>query len=280
MYEDDEGVAGERLSKVLAQRGVTSRREAEQWIADGRVTVNRELVTGVVFVDPEHDEIRIDGKPLPGEPDAVYYLMYKPRGAITGRNDPKGRKSVFDLLEDLDERVEPVGRLDFDTEGALLLTNDGHLAHKLLHPSRHVPKRYLVKCYRKPNDRDLEAIRTGVFLEDGKTAPALVRIVESTETENTWLEVTVTEGKNRLIRRMFAKLGHPVSKLRRESFATISIRGMERGQVRPLTGVEVQRLREIAEGKKPAKAGQKRGKGFAKAKPKTRRPKRKQKPRA
>lgn len=265
---------GERLAKLLARRGVASRRKAEELIALGQVTVNGEVATGAVPVDARKDRILVDGRPLPAEPELVYYLMYKPRGTITGRDDPKGRPSVLDLMEDIDVRVEPVGRLDYDTEGALILTNDGELAHQLLHPSRRVPKRYVVKCFRKPDDRDLDAIRTGVFLEDGKTAPAMVRVMESTEKENTWLEVTVTEGRNRLVRRMFAKLGHPISKLRRESFATISLRGLERGQVRRLTGAEVKRLREIASGEKPKRAGHKRGKGFALPKPKTKRIKR------
>lgn len=274
MYEDDFAPEGVRLSKLLASRGVASRRKAEEILDEGRVTVNGETVSGVVFVDPEVDEIRLDGKPLPDEPEKVWYLLYKPRGCITGRDDPQGRTSVFEYLHEIDDRVEPVGRLDFDTEGALLLTNDGAVAHRLLHPSRHVPKRYLAKVYRKPDDNDLKAIREGVYLDDGKTAPAKCRIVESTDTENTWIEVTVTEGRNRLIRRMMAKLGHPVSKLRRESFATISLRGLERRQFRKLTRAEVKRLEEIAAGQKPQKAGQKKGKGFAKAKPKRKRIKR------
>jgi len=273
MYDDEPSPDGQRLARLLARRGVASRREAERMIAEGRVTVNGQVPEGPAFVDLDRDAIRIDGKRIPREPPRGYFVIYKPRGTITSRNDPKGRKSVLDLAQNLPCRVETVGRLDYDTEGALLLTNDGDLAHRLLHPSRKVPKRYLVKCYRRPSDKDLEAIRTGVYLEDGKTAPALARIVETTrEGANAWVEVTITEGRNRLIRRMFAKLGHPVSKLRRESFATISIRGLERGQVRALTRNEVQRLQEIAAGMSPRKAGRKRGKGFAKAKPKPRRP--------
>jgi pseudouridine synthase len=260
-------MAEERLSKVMSSRGLCSRREAETWIAEGRVTVDGEPVHEVVPVDPSVHDIRVDGKPLPPEPEHVYLLLYKPRGCITGRDDPRGRKSVFDVVGELPTRVEPVGRLDYDTEGALLLTNDGALAHALTHPKNQVPKRYLAKVYRTPDERDFSAIRTGVFLDDGRTAPARARVVEQTDTENAWVEITVTEGRNRLIRRMFGKLGHPVSKLRRETFATLSIRGMERGQVRPLTGEELQRVRDIAEGVRPARAGGKRA-GWAKAKPK------------
>ncbi len=262
---------GKRLSKVIAARGVASRREAETMIGEGRVTVNNETVSGVVFVDSD-DEIKVDGKMLPPEPPKVYFLLYKPRGYITGRKDPEGRKSVLELVEDLRFRVEPVGRLDYDTEGALLLTNDGDLAHQLTHPSRKVPKRYLAKVYRTPSDKTLGTLATGVFLEDGRTHPAKVRIADTTDGTNAWVEVTVTEGRHRLIRRMFAQLGHPVSKLRRESFGTISIRGMERGQIRTLRKTEITRLQELARGVNPSKAGKKKGKGFAKAKPKRVRP--------
>jgi 23S rRNA pseudouridine2605 synthase len=255
-----------RVAKLLAKRGVASRREAESWIAEGQVTVNGELAEVTTFVDPSTDVVKVNGKPIPAAPPKVYYLMYKPKGYITGRDDPEGRKSVLELLGDTPIRVEPVGRLDFDTEGALLLTNDGDLAHLLTHPSRQIPKRYLVKVYRTPDERDLKAIRDGVFLDDGRTTPARVRVLETTDTENAWLEVTVTEGRYRLIRRMFAQLGHPVSKLRRETFATLTIRGMERGQVRPLTGDEVERLRALAEGRKAQRVAHKRGKGFAKPK--------------
>lgn len=259
-----------RVAKLIAERGLTSRRDAEKWIEEGRVSVNGAVIdTPAVVVDPDRDTVAVDGKRLPAPPDRVYYLMYKPRGCIVTREDPEGRKTIWDLLDIEDTTVQAVGRLDFDTEGALILTNDGELAHALTHPSRQVPKRYLVKVYRTPNESDLQAIRDGVFLEDGKTKPALVRVMDATDKANAWVEVTVTEGRNRLVRRVFAQLGHPVSKLRRESFATISIRGMDRGQVRRLTHAEVQRLRDLAEGKKPARAGKlKRGKGFALPKPK------------
>ena len=268
-----------RLAKLLARRGVASRREAARLVEQGEVTVNGEVATGVVLVDPETDHIRVGGRPLPPEPPKVYYVLYKPRGYITGRDDPEGRSSVLELVAHLPQRVEPVGRLDFDTEGALLFTNDGDLANALTHPRHEVPKRYLAKVYRTPDDRDLKQIERGVYLEDGRSAPAKVRVVETTDTQNAWVEVTVTEGRNRLIRRIFGTLGHPVSKLRRESFATISIRGMERGQVRALTGEEIQRLRDISAGVRPTRAGQKKKKGFAKAKPRPVKPGYKKKPR-
>ncbi len=257
----------ERLAKVLARHGVASRREAERLISEGEVTVNGSVADASLPVDPDVDHIRVRGRPLPAPPPLVYYVLYKERGRITSREDPEGRPSVLDGL-DLPFRVEPVGRLDLDTEGALLLTNDGDLAHALTHPSRGIPKRYIAKCYRTPDERDLRAIEQGVKLEDGRTAPARVRVLEATDRGNAWLEITVTEGRNRLIRRMLAALGHPVSKLRRESFGTISIRGMARGSLRPLTGEELRRLRDLAQGVRPARAGRKSRKGFAKAKPK------------
>jgi len=254
-----------RLAKLMARRGIASRRECEEIIRQGRVMVNGKRVDHpACFVDPDADAVLVDSRPLPREPAPVYLLMYKPRGYITGRGDPQERKSVFDLLGERSAKVEPVGRLDFDTEGALLLTNDGDLAHLLTHPSRDVPKRYLAKVYRTPGPKDLRAIEEGVFLEDGRTKPARVRVRERTAKGNAWVEITVYEGRNRLVRRMLDQLGHPVAKLRRESFATLSIRGMERGQVRVLTPKEVDRLREIAHGTNPARAGKiRRGKGFA-----------------
>ncbi|MFN7143455.1 MAG: pseudouridine synthase [Myxococcota bacterium] len=257
-----------RLAKVLAERGVASRREAERMIEEGRVSVNGAVVSHPGHpVDPETDKIRVDNKFVGTPPKKVYYLLYKPKGYITGRDDPGGRTSVLELLGDVPDRVEPVGRLDINTEGALLLTNDGPLAHRLTHPSTGVPKRYLAKVWKTPSEKTLQRLQEGVMLEDGKTAPCKARVVESTDTGNCWVEITVTEGKNRLVRRMLAAVGHPVSKLRRESFATISLRGMERGEYRSLTKEEVDRLRELAAGEKAQNVGRKsRGSkaGFAK----------------
>lgn len=261
-----------RLAKVMAARGVASRREAERMIQEGRVTVNGQVVSHPGHpVDPDHDHIRVDDKPLPAEPPKIYLLLNKPRGYITTRDDPEGRRSVLELLGDFATRVEPVGRLDFNTEGALLLTNDGALAHALTHPSRGVPKRYIAKVYRTPDEKDIERITSGIWLEDGRTAPAKARVVETTDVGNAWIEVTVTEGRNRLVRRMLAALGHPVSRLKRETFATLSVRGMEPGEFRALEAEEILRLKEIAEGVHPAEAGRKRPRkkeGFAQPDPK------------
>ncbi|MEE2749861.1 MAG: pseudouridine synthase [Myxococcota bacterium] len=269
-----------RLAKLLAARGIASRREAENMIREGRLSVNGQRVEHPgTAADPERDAIRLDGKPLPDEPPRVYFMLNKPRGVLTTRKDPEGRESIEEYLEQIPHRVEPVGRLDFDTAGVLLLTNDGELAHQLTHPSGEIPKRYMVKVWKAPSAKALERLEKGVHLDDGKTAPAKVRIRELTDQGNAWMEVTVTEGRNRLIRRMFEAVGHPVSKLRRESFATIGLSGLDRGEVRPLTGAEVQRLRDLAEGRNPNRQNKRRvkkGKGFAVAKNKKRKvPKRK-----
>ena len=261
----------DRLARYIARSGLASRRSAERLVREGAATVN-----GHVERDPaaaiEHgtDEIRFQGRAVTGQSDKIYQLLYKPRGAITSRDDPQGRKGVHELLPKLPDRVEPVGRLDFNTEGALIFTNDGELAHRLTHPSYHIPRRYLAKVYRTPSEATLDKIRKGIRLDDGRTSPALCRVLDATETGNCWVEITVYEGRHHLIRRIFAALGHPVSKLRRDSFATVSIRGLERGDSRPLTHAEVERLREITAEKGDSgrvNSGKTRKKGWAKPGP-------------
>lgn len=269
-----------RLAKLLAQRGVASRRAAETMITNGLISVDGEVVTEVAtMVDADEAKIRVDGRPLPKEPAKVYYVMYKPRGVLTARDDDKKRPSVMNYLERLDMKgVDPVGRLDFNTEGAVILTNDGDMAHKLTHPSAEVPKRYVVKCYRTPSESDLAAIERGIHTPEGKLKPAKARLLEQTDTENAWVEVTITQSGSRVVQQMFTQLGHPISKLRRESYATISVRDMERGAVRELTPQELTRLRDIADGVKPQRAGRNwRKPGFALPKAKKARIKRKPK---
>ena len=262
--------ATDRLAKVMARHGVASRREAERMISDGMVTVNGEVVLHPGHpVDPTRDTIQVEGVGLPAAPPLVYYAAFKPRGLITTRDDPEGRPSVMTLVEHLPYRLEPVGRLDMDTEGLLLFTNDGDLAFALMHPSRQVPRRYLVKVWKTPTPDQLKRLERGIKLDDGFSGPARVRVLESTEAGNAWVEITVTEGRNRLVRRLFEAIGHPVAKLRRESFGTVALRGLDRGQVRPLTAEEVHRLRQVAEGADPREAqkGFKYQKGFARPKP-------------
>ena len=234
-----------RLAKLLAQRGIAARRKAEDLIAQGAVTVNGAVVPVVTLVDPGRDIIEVSGVPLPPASPHFYYLMNKPAGYITGRSDPQGRASVLDLCQGLPARVEPVGRLDYETEGALMLTNDGNLAHRLTHPSRRVPKKYVARVSGDPGAAAVQAIQDGVELEDGRTAPAVVSVLGRDSRGTARLEITVTEGRNRLVRRMLLKVGHPVLSLRRVEFAGIEVVGLKPGELRPLTPTEAQRLRKM-----------------------------------
>ena len=236
----------DRLARYIARSGLASRRAAERLVREGAATVNGTIERDpTTEIDLRSDLVRFQGRKVEGRRETIYYLLYKPRGTITSRDDPQGRPGVHDLLPKLGDRVESVGRLDFNTEGALLFTNDGDLAHRLTHPSYHIPRRYHAKVYRTPTEATLDKIRKGIRLDDGRTVPAMCRVLEATDTGNAWVEITVYEGRHHLIRRIFAALGHPVSKLRRESFATVSIRGMERGQARVLTPTELDRLRQL-----------------------------------
>jgi pseudouridine synthase len=266
---------GERIAKVIARTGRASRRAAERMVEDGLVTVNGETVYHPGHpVRPDKDVISVDGERLPPPPPKRYFVAYKPRGLLTTRHDPQGRRTVQELVEHIPIRLEPVGRLDMDTEGVLLFTNDGELAHGLTHPSNEVPRRYIAKVWKRPDAKKMARLQRGIKLDDGFTGPAKARIVEETASGNCWIEITVAEGRNRLIRRLFDAIGHPVSKLRRESFGTVSLRGLERGMVRALSGAEVARLQDITGGVAPRRAGQnqKYRKGFARPKPKPNKP--------
>ena len=237
----------QRLAKVIAWSGVASRRRAEELVREGRVKVN-----GIVADHPGQpveraDAIAVDDAPILQREsgDELYLLFHKPKGLVTTRSDEQGRKTIFDHLGDLPARVESVGRLDLDTEGVLLLTNDGPLAHRLTHPSSAISKTYLAKVYRTPSPKTLRAIEAGIELEDGITAPCTVRVVDTTDAGNAWLEVTVTEGRNRLVRRMLEVVGHPVSKLRRIAFAGLRVDDLELGAWRELTPSEVRALRTL-----------------------------------
>jgi 23S rRNA pseudouridine2605 synthase len=236
-------MAQERLQKILARAGVASRRAAEQLIAAGRVQVNGSAVTELgTRADPDVDRIEVDGRPIARE-SHVYYLVHKPRGMVTTLSDPEDRPSLSELLRDIPERVYPVGRLDFHTSGALLLTNDGDLAQALLHPSRAVPKTYVAKLSREADDYMLQALAGGVVLDDGyRTQPARVEHLRVDEGKS-WLQITITEGKNRQIHRMVESLDTRVMRLSRLSFAGLSTEGLRPGQLRPLTPAEVQALR-------------------------------------
>ena len=231
----------------MAGCGVASRRSCEEIIAAGRVTVNG-LVVGELGTkaDAEQDVICVDGKQLGKQKQPVYYLLNKPKGYVTTVNDPEGRPTVMDLIEKCVGRVYPVGRLDYASEGLLLMTNDGALAQKMMKAGSHMPKTYLVKVSGKPDEKSLERLRAGVTieLEDGrrvKTSPAKIRLVE--DGANPWYEVILIEGRNRQIRRMFEKVGHLVEKIRRVQMGPL-ILDVEPGKYRALRRAEIEQLKK------------------------------------
>jgi 23S rRNA pseudouridine2605 synthase len=233
---------GERLQKVLARAGFGSRRACEELIGEGRVEVNGEVAALGRRVDPEHDRVSVDGVALPVRPGLVYYLLNKPARVVTTAHDPEGRPTVIDLVPG-EPRVFPVGRLDWDTEGLLLLTNDGDLAHGLIHPSRGVPKTYLVEVAGVPGRAALRRLREGVDLDDGPTAPARARVTQTTPT-GAALEIVIHEGRNRQVRRMCEAVGHPVRRLVRTRFGPLRDHRLAPGQWRALTSSEIRALYE------------------------------------
>ncbi|WP_096201020.1 pseudouridine synthase [Bacillus sp. FJAT-45350] len=236
----------ERLQKVISQAGITSRRKAEDLIVEGKVKVNGQVVRELgVKVTPNKDKVEVNGVPIDRE-EPVYFLLYKPTGVISSVNDDKGRTVVTDFLE-VEQRVYPVGRLDYDTSGVILLTNDGEFANILMHPKHKVHKVYIAKVEGIPLREELKKLQYGIHLEDGKTAPANVKVLSVDKKKNTSIvQLTIHEGRNRQVRRMFEAIGHPVQKLKREQFAFLTAKGLNPGDVRKLTPFEVKQLRELA----------------------------------
>jgi len=237
----------ERLQKVLAEAGVASRRKCEELIAAGRVSVNGETVTTLgVKVDATKDVILVDGRAI-RQQKKVYVLFHKPKGVITSASDPGGRKIVTDFLKTIPERIYPVGRLDYDTEGLLLLTNDGDFANLLTHPKHHVSRTYHATVKGVPHGSLLDKLREGIKLEDGMTAPAEVDYHDvNPETNESIISITIYEGRNRQVRRMFDAIQFPVIRLRRVMFGTLTLSGVGRGKFRHLTAQEVKELTDIA----------------------------------
>jgi 23S rRNA pseudouridine2605 synthase len=233
---------GERLQKVLARLGFGSRRACEVLIAEGRVTVAGEVAVLGRRVDVDADEVAVDGAVVGVRPGLVYYLLNKPAGVITTADDPQGRPTVVELVP-AEPRVFPVGRLDGDTEGLLLLTNDGELTHRLTHPSFGVEKEYLVGVKGTPSRGELRRLREGVELDDGPTAPARVTAVD-----DHLLRITIHEGRNRQVRRMCEAIGHPVSRLVRTRIGPLVDHQLKPGESRELTRDQVRAL-EIAVGR-------------------------------
>jgi 23S rRNA pseudouridine2605 synthase len=239
----------QRLQKIIAAAGVASRRKAEEMIASGLVAVNGQTVTELGSkADPDRDHIRVNGKLLHAPERHAYLLMNKPKGYVTTLSDPEGRPTINDLLHGARARVYPVGRLDYASEGLLLLTNDGDLAHRLMKAASHVPKTYVVKVAGKPSSEGLAKLRAGLFIAADKgrrvkTAPAKIRLVR--EAENPWYEVTLIEGRNRQIRRMFEEVGHHVEKIRRVRYGPLEL-DVPPGEFRRLTLQEIAKLKAAA----------------------------------
>jgi 23S rRNA pseudouridine2605 synthase len=235
--------SGERLQKILAAAGVASRRACEQIILDGRVQVNGKTVTELgTRADSRRDEITVDLLPIRRE-QPVYILVNKPKGYVTTVKDDEGRPTVMALLHGIEARVYPVGRLDFNSEGLLLMTNDGALAQRLTDPSSHIPKIYLVKVHRTPKPETLDEFRGGFRLDGRRLKPCGIEIFE--KADNPWLKVTLTEGKNQQIRKMFAAVGHPVSKLKRIQFGPLDDPFLKPGEWRFLTPSELVVLKSL-----------------------------------
>jgi 23S rRNA pseudouridine2605 synthase len=237
---------GQRLQKVLSRAGFGSRRACEELIAAGRVTVNGRTAHLGRRVEAEVDAVAVDGIPVSVRSGLVYYLLNKPRGVVTTARDPQGRRTVVELVP-LEPRVFPVGRLDADSEGLLLVTNDGELTHRLTHPSFGVEKQYLAEVEGTPSPAAVRRLREGVDLEDGRTAPAKVAAVSPSA-----LRITIHEGRNRQVRRMCAAVGHPVTRLVRTRIGPLAERSLRPGEWRPLTLAEVRALNEAA---RPREAG-------------------------
>lgn len=230
------------LDRVLSQAGAASRKEARQWIAQGRVAVDgRTIQTPDAWVDPKTQRITLDGRRLQ-QARKLYLLLYKPKGYVTTYRDPEGRPTVYDLLKDVPGKVFSAGRLDLDTSGLLIFTNDTNFADYITSPDAHVPKTYLVKASALLTDDQLDRLRRGVELSDGRTRPANVERVRDSGGRHTFFEITITEGRNRQVRRMVEALGAKVLKLVRTKIGTISIGDLQMGKYRPLSEEEISSL--------------------------------------
>lgn len=236
----------ERLQKVIAQSGLTSRRKAEQLILDGRVKVNQKIVTTLGTKVSPNDEVAVDEIPIDKEQN-VYYVLYKPREFISSVSDDKGRETVIDLMSEVQERIFPIGRLDYHTSGILLLTNDGEFAHVLMHPRYEMDKVYIVKIKGTPRKEKLQQLKKGVT-DEGELLKAVDIKLKSVDrkAETTIVEITLHEGKNRHIRRMMENIGHPVLKIKREKYGPITLQGLRPGQFRSLNRQELHHLKSLS----------------------------------
>jgi 23S rRNA pseudouridine2605 synthase len=246
---------GERLQKILSAAGVASRRLSEELIAQGRVSVNGKTVTELgTKADPSVDEIKVDGRRIKGEQRRRYILLNKPRGYITTRSDPQGRPTVMDLMRGVKEYVYPVGRLDYDSEGLLILTNDGDLAARLTHPRHEVEKVYEARVKGVPDEHALERLAKGVTIAGRRTSPAKLRASEpfvKGSGEQTVIQITIHEGRQRQVREMFDSVGHPVVRLKRVRIGTLEDKDIPPGHWRDLTPGEIAKLQRASSASQP-----------------------------
>ena len=234
-----------RLQKIIARSGIASRRKAEDLIQHGLVTVNGETVMTLgTKVDPVHDHIKVNGRHLKAQPPDMFLMLNKPLGYISTLHDPAGRPTIKALVPKPSLKLFPVGRLDYDSEGLLLLTNNGDIAQACLHPAHHVPKTYLVKIKGILEDPEIQRLRQGLMLEDGPTAPAKVKKAGKAEA-NSWVEITIHEGRKHQVKRMFEQIGHPVIRLKRIQFGPLNLGSLPPGQTRYLTDKEANDLRHL-----------------------------------
>lgn len=238
----------ERLQKVIARAGIASRRKSEELIKEGRVKVNGKVVTELGLKVSSSDRVEVNEIQIEKE-EPVYFLLYKPRGVISSVNDEKGRKVVTDFFPHLKERIYPIGRLDYDTSGLLVLTNDGDFANLLMHPKNEIDKVYVAKVKGIPSKENLRKLEKGIRLEDGKTAPARVKLLSAdNKKQSAIVEITIHEGRNRQVRRMFEAIGHDVVKLKRERYGFLTLTGLKTGDARELSPHEVKQLRALGMG--------------------------------
>jgi 23S rRNA pseudouridine2605 synthase len=233
----------ERIQKYIARCGVTSRRKAEELIKQGKVKVNGELIKDIILVDPERDIVEVNGKIIKPEEKKVYIMLNKPIGYVTTVKDEKGRRTVLDLI-DVKERIYPVGRLDYDTSGLLILTNDGDFAYKLMHPSKEVDKVYIAEVEGIPTEKELEMFRNGLKIEDYITSKAKIEILKIID-KNAIVRIVIHEGKNRQVRKMCEKIGHKVLKLKRVQIGKIKLGSLEVGKWRYLKKEEIEWVKRL-----------------------------------
>ncbi len=230
----------------MARAGIASRRKSEELIKEGKVKVNGKVVTELGVKVSSSDRVEVNEVQIERE-EPVYFLLYKPRGVISSVSDDKGRKVVTDFFPELRERIYPVGRLDYDTSGLLVLTNDGEFANLLMHPRNQIDKVYVAKVKGIPLRENLRKLERGIHLEDGKTAPAKVKMLSVDKKKGTAIiEITIHEGRNRQVRRMFEAIGHEVLKLKRERYGFLTLKGLSTGDARELTPHEVKQIRALA----------------------------------